>query len=187
MSSGAPAASAYRVADDGWVQGARRLESPNCDARPADCKIELLVVHCISLPPGCFGRGDIERLFANELDCSSHAYYERLRGVRVSAHFLISRSGFLTQFVSCRDRAWHAGVSQWEGRTACNDFSIGIEIEGTEFEPFTAVQYATFDELQHTLAGAYPLRCTRGHSEIAPGRKSDPGPLFDWTRVPRDY
>ena len=187
MSDGAPAATAYRVADDGWVQGARRLESPNFDSRPAGCKIELLVLHCISLPPGCFGSGDIERLFANQLDCSAHAFYEQLGGVRVSAHFLVARSGLLTQFVSCRDRAWHAGVSEWEGRAACNDFSIGIELEGTEFEPFTAPQYATLDALQRALAAAYPLRCTRGHNEIAPGRKSDPGPLFDWARVPRDY
>ncbi|HYA65682.1 MAG TPA: 1,6-anhydro-N-acetylmuramyl-L-alanine amidase AmpD, partial [Burkholderiaceae bacterium] len=110
-----------------------------------------------------------------------------LRGVRVSAHFLISRGGVLTQFVSCRDRAWHAGVSQWEGRSNCNDFSIGIELEGSEFEPFTTEQYAVLDKLQRALTTAYPLRCTRGHSEIAPGRKTDPGPLFDWARVPRQH
>jgi len=187
LSDGAPATSAYRVAADGWIPEARRLESPNFDARPADCKIELLVIHCISLPPGCFGSGDIERLFTNQLDCTAHEFYAQLRGVRVSAHFLISRNGCLTQFVSCRDRAWHAGVSSWDGRAGCNDFSVGIELEGSEFEPFTAEQYASLDLLQHALMLAYPLRWTRGHSEIAPGRKSDPGPLFDWTRVPREH
>jgi len=186
MSNRAPATSSYRVGSDGWVHGARRLPSPNFDARPAESRIELLVLHCISLPPGCFGSGDIERLFTNSLDCSTHEFYGALQGVRVSAHFLISRSGCLTQFVSCRDRAWHAGVSEWNGRAACNDFSIGIELEGSEFEPFTAAQYAVLVSLQRALAQAYPLRWTRGHNEIAPARKSDPGPLFDWTRVPRE-
>lgn len=186
MSHGAAGESAYHVGADGWVQEARRLDSPNFDARPAESPIELLVLHCISLPPGCFGSGDIERLFTNRLDCVSHEFYAQLRGMRVSAHFLICRNGRLTQFVSCRDRAWHAGVSEWQGRAGCNDFSIGIELEGSEFEPFTAQQYATLGALQRALAAAYPLRWTRGHSEIAPGRKSDPGPLFDWTRVVRD-
>lgn len=176
----------YQVAGDGWVRGARRLESPNFDARPVGCAIELLVIHCISLPPGRFGGGDIERLFANQLDCDAHDFYAELRGLRVSAHFLISRGGALTQFVSCIDRAWHAGSSQWDGRTGCNDFSIGIELEGSEFEPFTAAQYSVLGLLQQALFLAYPIRCTRGHSEIAPGRKFDPGPLFDWTRVLRD-
>ncbi|SPE32644.1 N-acetyl-anhydromuranmyl-L-alanine amidase [Burkholderiales bacterium] len=186
MSDGQPGLPGYRVASDGWVQGARRLDSQNFDARPQGCAIELLVLHCISLPPGCFGGADIERLFCNQLDCASHEFYAQLRGVRVSAHFLIARSGALTQFVSCLDRAWHAGSSQWDGRAGCNDFSIGIELEGSEFEPFTGEQYRTLVALQRALSSAYPLRWTRGHSEIAPGRKSDPGPLFDWTRVVRD-
>jgi len=187
MNCGTPEASAYRVDGAGWVPGARRIESPNFDARPAGCPIELLVLHCISLPPGSFGSGDIERLFTNRLDCSQHAFYEQLRGLRLSAHFLISRGGCLTQFVSCRDRAWHAGVSEWDGRSCCNDFSIGIELEGSEFESFTTQQYAVLDALQRALVAAYPLRWTRGHSEIAPGRKTDPGALFDWSRVRREH
>jgi len=180
-----PADAQYTVDADGWVPGVRRCPSPHQDARPAG-PIELLVIHCISLPPGHFGTGDIERLFAGQLDSHAHPYYSKLRGLRVSAHFLVGRDGALTQFVSCRDRAWHAGRSQWEGRTACNDFSIGIELEGSEFEPYTGAQYATLWPLQAALYGAYPVRATRGHSEIAPGRKSDPGPLFDWARIWRD-
>jgi len=170
----------------GWVDGAVRLPSPNFDARPAGCAAELLVLHCISLPPGCYGAGHIERLFTNSLDTAAHAAFAPLAGARLSAHFLISRSGLLTQFVSCDDRAWHAGVSSFNGRVRCNDFSIGIELEGSEFEPFTAAQYATLDPLQRALWTQYPLRWARGHSEIAPQRKTDPGPYFDWSRLRRD-
>ena len=169
----------------GWASGALRLESPNFDARPAGCAVELLVLHCISLPPGMHGGGHIERLFTNRLDPAAHPAFAPLAGVRVSAHFLVSRTGVLTQFVSCDDRAWHAGVSAWDGRERCNDFSIGIELEGSEFEPFTSAQYATLDPLQRALWSAYPLRAARGHSEIAPGRKTDPGPFLDWSRIRR--
>jgi AmpD protein len=170
----------------GWVSEARRVDSPNRDARPPGCAIELVVVHCISLPPGRFGGGEIERLFTNRLDCGAHEFFAQLRGLRVSAHFLIARDGTVTQFVSCADRAWHAGISAWEGRPGCNDFSVGVELEGSEFEPFTAAQYGALGALQRALRGRYPIRAVRGHEEIAPGRKFDPGPLFDWTRVSRD-
>jgi len=170
----------------GWVVGAVHLASPNFDARPPGCAVELLVLHCISLPPGHHGAGNIERLFTNALDPAAHPAFAPLAGLRLSAHFLISRSGMLTQFVSCDDRAWHAGASSWNGRARCNDFSIGIELEGSEFEPFTAAQYAALDPLQRALWAAYPLRWARGHSEIAPQRKTDPGPFFDWSRIRRD-
>jgi len=185
MNGQAMRADACRIDPDGWAAGVRRLASPHHDARPAGAAIELIVVHCISLPPGQFGGGDIERFFTGALDASAHAYFERLRGVRVSAHFLVARDGLPTQFVSCLDRAWHAGASAWEGRSACNDFSIGIELEGSAFEPFTRAQYEALVALHSGLCAAYPIRATRGHSEIAPGRKTDPGPLFDWSQVPR--
>ncbi len=172
--------------DAGWLDAAHRVESPNCDARPPGCAIELVVLHCISVPPGRFGGGNIERLFTNALDTGAHPACAPLAGLRVSAHFVVERSGALVQFVSCDARAWHAGASAWDGRTRCNDFSIGIELEGSEFEPFTAAQYATLEPLQRALWAAYPIRWARGHSEIAPGRKTDPGPLFDWTRIQRD-
>jgi AmpD protein len=170
----------------GWLDAARRVDSPNCDARPPGCAIELLVLHCISVPPGRFGGGDIERLFTNVLDAAAHPACAPLAGLRVSAHFVVERDGALVQFVSCEARAWHAGASAWDGRTRCNDFSIGIELEGSEFEPFTAAQYAALEPLQRALWAAYPIRWARGHSEIAPARKTDPGPLFDWTRIRRD-
>jgi AmpD protein len=175
-----------KVLPGGWVGAVARVDSPNCDARPPGCAIELLVLHCISLPPGLYGGGNVERLFTNRLDTAAHPAFAPLAGARLSAHFLIARSGAPTQFVSCDQRAWHAGVSRWDGRERCNDFSIGIELEGSEFESFTAAQYATLDALQRALWAAYPLRWARGHSEIAPRRKTDPGPLFDWSRVRRD-
>jgi AmpD protein len=186
MSSPAAAAGVAVVGADGWLRGARRLASPNCDARPAGCAVELLVVHCISLPPGEFHTAPIERLFANQLDAGAHAFFVQLQGLRLSAHFLIGRDGSLSQFVSCAERAWHAGRSAWNGRSGCNDFSIGVELVGSEFEPFTEAQYATLGALQKALCAAYPIRATRGHNEIAPGRKFDPGPLFDWARLARE-
>jgi AmpD protein len=173
------------VAPDGWVAGARRNPSPNFDARPAGSAVELLVIHNISLPPGTFGSGHITRLFTNRLDEAAHPYFATLAGLRVSAHFLIERDGGLTQFVSCLDRAWHAGVSEFDGRCRCNDFSVGVELEGTDFAPFEAPQYATLAALTRALRAAYPLRAVRGHSDIAPGRKTDPGPFFDWPRYAR--
>jgi AmpD protein len=186
MSAAASPAGPLTVGPDGWIGSAQRLTSPNCDDRPAGCTVQLLVVHCISLPPGDFRTRQIERLFANELDPGAHPFFAPLQGLRLSAHFLIGRDGQLSQFVSCAQRAWHAGRSAWDGRSDCNDFSIGVELVGSEFEPFTEAQYATFGALQAALCAAYPIRATRGHSEIAPGRKFDPGPLFDWSRVARD-
>lgn len=173
------------VAADGWVSGARRHPSPNFDARPTGSAIELLVVHNISLPPGVFGSGDIARLFTNRLDAAAHPFFATLIGVRVSAHFLIERDGALSQFVSCLDRAWHAGASDFEGRPRCNDFSIGVEVEGTDFAPYEAAQYATLAALTRALRRAYPLRAVRGHADVARGRKTDPGPLFEWARYAR--
>jgi AmpD protein len=168
------------VAADGWVAGARRDPSPNFDARPPGAAIELLVIHNISLPPGEFGGDDVARLFNNRLDTTRHPFFESLAGVRVSAHFLIARDGALTQFVSCLDRAWHAGASTFDGRCRCNDFSIGVELEGTDFVRFEPAQYATLAALTTALLCAFPLRAIRGHADIASDRKTDPGPYFDW-------
>lgn len=167
---------------EGWFSGVRRIASPNCDRRAPGTAISLLVIHNISLPPGEFGGAAIEQLFTNTLDCSTHPYYERLRGLKVSAHFLIRRDGQLIQFVPCGKRAWHAGVSEWQGRTRCNDFSVGIELEGDDDTPFTPAQYATLTRLTRRLRRRYPLRDIAGHSDIAPSRKTDPGSHFDWDR-----
>ncbi len=167
----------------GWVAAARCVPSPNSDERPAAEEIDLLVVHGISLPPGQFGGGAIEALFTNRLDCDEHPYYAGLRGLRVSAHFLIRRDGELLQFVSCDRRAWHAGVSRFRGRERCNDFSIGVELEGTDEHPYEAAQYARLADLVRGLRRRYRLEHLVGHSDIAPGRKTDPGPAFDWTAL----
>lgn len=176
--------SALRLNPEGWIEGVRRVPSPNFDARPAGEAVSLVVIHNISLPPGEYGGPGILDLFTNRLDPGAHPYYETLRGLRVSAHFLIRRDGELIQFVSTHDRAWHAGVSCFRGRERCNDFSIGIELEGTDFEPFTEAQYATLGRLLPALAAVHPLTDITGHSDIAPGRKTDPGPCFDWSRLP---
>ena len=160
----------------------RRLASPNCDFRPSGTAIDLLVIHNISLPPGEFGGQAIAQLFTNTLDTDASPYFAQLKGVRVSAHFLIQREGEITQFVPCNKRAWHAGASTWQGRKACNDFSIGIELEGTDFLLFTDQQYAALIRLTRVLKRAYPIREITGHSDIAPGRKTDPGHEFDWQR-----
>lgn len=167
----------------GWVQGARVVRSPNCDERPPGFAPTLLVIHNISLPPGRFGTGDIERLFTNTLDPDADPYFAHLDGLRVSAHFLIGRDGNLTQFVSIHDRAWHAGQSEFKGRTRCNDFSLGIELEGTDTTPFSASQYLTLAALCRSLCAAHPIEALAGHSDIAPGRKTDPGPCFDWSAL----
>jgi len=170
----------------GWHGGARHRISPNHNARPPGCEPELIVVHNISLPPGEFGTGAAEALFCNTLDCRAHPFFEQLDGLRVSAHFLIDRSGCLTQFVPCDMRAWHAGVSSWAGRAGCNDFSIGIELEGTDTQPYEDAQYAALVALIEDLRGHYAgLRSGGivGHSDIAPGRKTDPGPAFSWGRL----
>ena len=172
---------------DGWARSAAAtidvVPSPNHDARPAGVAPSLVVVHNISLPPGEFGGRAIDALFTNTLDFDAHPYYAALRDLRVSSHFLVRRTGDLVQFVSCAMRAWHAGVSRFEGRDRCNDFSIGIELEGDDDRPFEAVQYQALAPLIDALARRYPLVAIAGHSEIAPGRKTDPGPFFDWARV----
>jgi len=175
-----------RLLGDGVVY----RESPNADRRPATGAgdIHLLVIHNISLPPGEFGTGQVERLFTNRLDCSTHPYFERLAGVRVSAHLFIDRHGVVTQFVNFNDRAWHAGVSHFDGRDKCNDFSIGIELEGTDDIPYTEVQYCRLAEVCHCLQCAYPAIAMEhivGHSAIASGRKTDPGASFDWHKFHR--
>jgi AmpD protein len=167
----------------GWLPGARRLPSPNCDARPEGMPIELIVVHSISLPPGVFEGDAVIELFTNCLDWEAHPYYAGIRGLQVSAHFFIRRDGSLIQFVPCHLRAWHAGASNWDGRERCNDFSIGIELEGSDDTPFSEAQYATLVPLVNALRATYPIRAVVGHSDIAPGRKTDPGPLFAWQRL----
>jgi N-acetyl-anhydromuramoyl-L-alanine amidase len=164
----------------GWLSGVRQVISPNHDSRPPDTPIELLVIHNISLPPNQYGGDAIERFFTNTLDHSEHPYYEQLKGVRVSSHFLVRRDGQILQFVPCNKRAWHAGVSNWRGRTRCNDFSIGIELEGNDYEPFTERQYDSLVRLTRRLQRLFPLGDIAGHSDIAPERKTDPGPFFDW-------
>ncbi|HLY96794.1 MAG TPA: 1,6-anhydro-N-acetylmuramyl-L-alanine amidase AmpD [Sideroxyarcus sp.] len=166
----------------GWLSGVRRVSSPNYDGRPPRTPIELLVIHNISLPPGEYGGDAIERFFTNALDHSEHPYFEQIRGVRVSSHFLVRRGGQIIQFVPCNKRAWHAGVSTWGGRSRCNDFSIGIELEGSDFESFTDRQYAALVRLTRRLKRSYPISGIVGHSDIAPDRKTDPGPFFDWER-----
>ena len=167
------------------VAQARQIPSPNHDARPAGTNITLVVVHAISLPPGQFGGDGIERLFTNRLDPGAHPYFATVATLKVSSHFLIRRDGALVQFVSCADRAWHAGVSAWNGRRRCNDFSVGIELEGTDENPYTAAQYAVLARLAKALRRRYPIADVVGHSDIAPGRKTDPGPAFDWARFRR--
>jgi len=174
-----------RIDTAGLVESARYAPSPNCDGRPDGCSIDLLVIHHISLPPGEFGGPGIIELFTNRLDPAGHPAYAAIAGSEVSAHFLIRRNGELIQFVPCARRAWHAGESSWKGRTRCNDFSIGVELEGTGEAPFTAAQYRRLAELTRTLKQHYPIRDIAAHSAVAPGRKSDPGPHFDWRRYRR--
>lgn len=171
-----------KVDNRGWVSGVQRIASPNHDRRPPGSEIELLVIHNISLPPDQFGGPAIAKFFTNRLDTNEHPYFVQLHGVKVSAHFLIRRDGGVIQFVPCQRRAWHAGVSSWQGRTRCNDFSIGIELEGSDYVPFTGRQYDALVRLTRRLMRTYPIRHIAGHSDIAPGRKTDPGPFFEWTR-----
>lgn len=168
---------------DGWLPAVRRLPSPNWDERPANERICLVVIHAISLPPDEFGGPGIIQLFTNALDPDAHPYFREIHGLRVSSHFLIRRDGELIQFVACSRRAWHAGVSAWSGRERCNDFSIGIELEGSDRRPFEEAQYVTLDSLLGELRNRYPIEAVVGHSDIAPGRKTDPGPCFEWHRV----
>jgi AmpD protein len=183
-SSDAPASrSAAAIDRAGRVRAARQLPSPNCDARPRGMPVDLLVVHNISLPPGQYGGEAIVDLFLNRLDPDAHPFYAQLLALRVSAHFLVRRDGELIQFVPCGRRAWHAGVSSFGGRTRCNDFSIGVELEGSDHDPFEDAQYERLAALVRLLRSRYRLDHLAGHSDIAPGRKTDPGPHFDWPRL----
>jgi AmpD protein len=179
----APPARTWHLDRDGRVRGARQLASPNCDARPAGERIVLVVVHGISLPPGQFRGDGVERLFTNRLDAQAHPYFAQVAPLRVSAHLFVRRDGRVLQFVPCDRRAWHAGVSQWRGRERCNDFSVGIELEGTDERAYTRAQYGALAKLLKALRRRYPIEDVVGHSDVAPGRKTDPGPAFDWARV----
>lgn len=173
-------------ADTGVLSGVRFIESPNFDERPPGSSPELIVIHGISLPPGEFGGPWIEALFTNTLPAAAHPYFETLQGVQVSAHVLVRRDGSIMQFVPFDRRAWHAGESNWGGRARCNDFSIGIELEGTDFSPYADAQYTALAALVLALLDAYPGLTSdsiAGHADIAPGRKTDPGPAFDWPRL----
>ena len=174
-----------KVGPRGWVATATRIVSPNRDARPPGIAPSLVVVHGISLPPRTFGGDGVARLFTNTLDAGAHPYYATIAHVRVSAHFFIRRDGTLVQFVPCTERAWHAGVSSWRGRERCNDFSIGIELEGADAVPYASAQYTALATLLRALKRRYPLEAAVGHSDVAPGRKTDPGPAFDWDRLSR--
>jgi len=166
-----------------WLSTARQVPSPNCDERPAGESVRLVVIHAISLPPEEFGGPEILQLFTNCLDPAAHPYFREIQALRVSAHFLVRRDGELIQFVPCSRRAWHAGASSWMGRGDCNNFSIGVELEGCDRFSFEAAQYLTLNRLLAELRHNYTIEAVVGHSDIAPGRKTDPGPCFDWHRV----
>lgn len=169
----------------GWLRGVQHCPSAHFNARPEGVDISLLVIHNISLPPGQFGTGCIQQFFTSSLDFSAHPYFAEIADLCVSAHFLIERDGCITQFVSCRERAWHAGLSCFDGRDNCNDFSIGIELEGTDESPFTDAQYDSLVSLTQVVQQRYPLITADrivGHEHIAPARKTDPGPCFEWSR-----
>ncbi|SAL74355.1 N-acetyl-anhydromuranmyl-L-alanine amidase [Caballeronia peredens] len=170
----------------GWLTSAQRLPSPNFEARPDNAVPTLIVVHNISLPPDDFSTNSIADFFLNRLDHDAHPYFDHLRGMRVSAHFVIRRDGAIEQFVSCDERAWHAGVSAFCGRERCNDFSIGVELEGSDRVPFENAQYEALAALVRIVVKRYPIDALVGHSDIAPGRKTDPGPHFDWPRLRHD-
>lgn len=173
----------FTIDQTGFCPQATQISSPNFDVRPEGVMPILIVVHNISLPPQQYGGNGIIELFTNQLTPDEHPHYAEISHLKVSSHFLIRRDGALIQFVSCLDRAWHAGVSQWQGRERCNDFSIGIELEGSDFEAFEAAQYQTLNQLIASLKAQYNIEGVTGHSDIAPGRKTDPGPFFDWSLV----
>ena len=175
-----------KIDDIGWLQAVDVVQSPNCDARPDNTEIKLIVIHGISLPPSEFGGGYIQQYFCNQLDSNANDYFSTICDMQVSAHCLIERAGNITQFVSFLNRAWHAGISSWKGEQACNDFSIGIELEGTDELSYTDPQYEQLNALLGSLISHYPAiknDAICGHSDIAPGRKTDPGPAFDWARI----
>lgn len=178
-----PPAAAQVTWADGWLAGVRHLPSPNHGTRPAQAVTDLLVVHAISLPPGEYGTGNVDRLFTNTLDWDAHPYFQTIRGLEVSAHFLIDRSGQVTQYVSVLARAWHAGQSSWRGRSNCNDDSVGIELEGLDGDTFEMAQYSSLVSLCQAISTVCPIRHVAGHEHIAPGRKPDPGPGFDWPHL----
>jgi N-acetyl-anhydromuramoyl-L-alanine amidase len=172
-----------KISSHGVADGIRYVASPHCDFRPNETDVRLIVIHSISLPPGDFVGSSVEALFTGTLNWDAHPYFQSIRGMTVSAHFFIRRDGEIIQFVPCARRAWHAGVSSWRGRDRCNDFSIGIELEGTDDAPFTERQYRALHPLLGALKTAYPIEEIVGHSNIAPGRKTDPGPHFDWAGI----
>ncbi|MBA2965286.1 MULTISPECIES: 1,6-anhydro-N-acetylmuramyl-L-alanine amidase AmpD [Ramlibacter] len=181
----APSAPDDALWSGGWYRFARRLDSPNFGPRPAGAQVDLVVVHSISLPPGQYGGDEVQALFTNTLDWDAHPYFRQIEGLQVSAHFYVRRGGELWQFVSCDERAWHAGASHWRGRGNCNDDSVGIELEGLEGEPFEPAQYEALAAVCAALAQRYPVRHVAGHEHIAPGRKQDPGSGFDWALLRR--
>ena len=188
---GAPASQPPAVPDaplwrEGWLRTATHCPSPNFGPRPDGTCTDLVIVHSISLPPGIYGTGDVQRLFTNQLDWDAHPYFQSIRGLQVSAHFFITRQGLVWQFVSADQRAWHAGQSFWRGRPRCNDDSIGIELEGLEGETFEAAQYQSLVQLCQQIRAHYPIAYIAGHEHIAPGRKNDPGPGFSWPQLQQD-
>jgi AmpD protein len=168
---------------DGWYSGCKHLASPNFNSRPVNTPVHIIVIHSISLPPGIYNNNYIEDFFQNQLNIDAHPYFKEIKALKVSAHFLIKRNGELIQFVSCIDRAWHAGESSYQGKENCNDFSIGIELEGDDETPFEDDQYIKLIELLGCLKKEYNIQDIVGHSDIAPSRKTDPGPLFDWKKI----
>ena len=172
----------HAIDEAGFALNAQFIASPNFDARPKN-ELSLIVIHNISLPPSRYGGKGIIELFTNQLNPDEHPYYAEIYTQKVSAHFLIRRNGQLIQFVSCLNRAWHAGVSHWQNRERCNDFSVGIELEGSDFDAFEPAQYQTLKSLIATLSSTYPIQAIVGHSDIALGRKTDPGPYFDWQQI----
>ncbi len=168
---------------DGWYSECKQLPSPNFNSRPKNILEHIVVIHSISLPPGIYNNNYIEDFFLNQLDTNAHPYFLQIKDLKVSAHFLIKRNGGLIQFVSCNDRAWHAGDSSYQGTENCNDFSIGIELEGDDKTPYENNQYIKLIELLECLKKEYNVRDIVGHSDISPNRKTDPGPLFDWKKI----
>ena len=173
----------FKIDEDGFIYCANQIDSPNHDSRPLNQKISLIVIHCISLPPNKFGNSYIEDFFKNDLDISQHAYFKKIKDLKVSSHFLIKRKGELIQFVSCLKKAWHAGESVWKNKKNCNDFSIGIELEGSDIIKYEDIQYKVLLKLLKSLRMKYPVTDIVGHSDIAPGRKTDPGHFFDWNLI----
>lgn len=175
--------------EKGWLVGCEHCQSPNKNKRPKNTIIDLLVIHSMSLPPGDYGTGAVKEFFQNKLKVNAHPYYKEIKDQKVSSHFFIDRKGNITQFVSIYDRAWHAGESSFKGREKCNDFSIGIELEGTDKDKYTSEQYEALTNLTQTIQAACPAIVPEnvvGHSDISPGRKTDPGNRFDWNRYRRD-